>query len=174
MQAAFELTSRGDTRRLGRAIAHCVAEGDLLIFEGDLGAGKTFLVRSIARGLGVPSDVPITSPTFELVHELPARVPLVHVDLYRLESSSAVQELGLDEHIGRKSVVIVEWGERYFPTLGGEGIVLALSLDPSAENSSVRHCQITGHGPRGLALVDRLEQRIARAFPTQLRKSVAR
>lgn len=163
MQLAIELKSRGDTRRLGRALAAQVSPGDLLVLEGDLGAGKTFLVRSLARALGVSTSIPVTSPTFELVHELPARVPLVHVDLYRLESAPAVDALGLDEHIGRGSVVIVEWGERFFDTLGGEGIVLALSLDPSSDKSSARRCEITGHGPRGLALAER----IARVFPAR-------
>lgn len=147
----------------------CLTPGDLVILEGDLGAGKTFLVRSLARALGVPSDVPVTSPTFELVHELPARIPLVHVDLYRLESEAAVEALGLDEHIGRGSVVLIEWGKRFFSALGGEGIVLALSLgaagDKSRDKSSARSCEITGHGPRGVALVER----IARAFPTCLK-----
>lgn len=167
MQVAFSLKSRGDTRRLGHALAELVTPGDLLILEGDLGAGKTFLIRSLSRALGVPTNVPVTSPTFELVHELPARVPLVHVDLYRLESESAVEALGLDEHIGRRSVVIVEWGKRFFDALGGEGIVIALSLDPSAENSSARLCEISGYGRRGVALCERLKQRIARVFPTQ-------
>jgi len=150
---AFSLTSRGATRRLGHALAKLLAPGDLLILEGDLGAGKTFLVRALSRALGVPANIPVTSPTFELVHELPARIPLVHVDLYRLESESAVEALGLDEHIGRRSVVIVEWGKRFFETLGGEGIVIALSLDPSAENSSARRCEITGYGRRGEQLI---------------------
>lgn len=166
MQLDLALSSRGDTRRLGRVIAQCVTPGDLLIFEGDLGAGKTFLVRAIARSLGVPSDVPVTSPTFELVHELPARVPLVHVDLYRLESAPAVEELGLEEHIGRQAVVIVEWGERFFPALGGEGIVLALSLDPSADKSSARRCRISGYGARGVALAER----VANLFPAHARR----
>jgi tRNA threonylcarbamoyladenosine biosynthesis protein TsaE len=163
MQVAFPLRSRGDTRRLGHALAACVTAGDLLVLEGDLGAGKTFLVRSLSRALGVPTAVPVTSPTFELVHELPAKLPLVHVDLYRLESADAVEALGLDEHIGRRSVVIVEWGRRFFGTLGGEGIVLALSLDPSGGKSSARRCEITGYGPRGVALVERL----ARVFPAR-------
>jgi len=99
------------------------------------------------------------------VHELPARIPLVHVDLYRLESEAAVEALGLDEHIGGRSVVVVEWGKRFFPALGGEGIVLALSLGPSSENSSVRRCEITGYGPRGIALIER----ISRLVPKRLR-----
>jgi len=166
MELAIELNSRGDTRRLAQALADCVAPGDLLVLEGDLGAGKTFLVRSLARALGVPSEVRITSPTFELVHELPARLPLVHVDLYRLESEGAVEALGLDEHIGqRSSVVVVEWGARFLGALGGEGIVLALSLDPSSEKSSVRRCRIAAHGPAGRALAER----IARLLPTRVR-----
>jgi tRNA threonylcarbamoyladenosine biosynthesis protein TsaE len=147
-------------------LAEHVTAGDLIVLEGDLGAGKTFLVRSLSRALGVPTDVPVTSPTFELVHELPAKLPLVHVDLYRLESASAVEALGLDEHIGRGSVVLVEWGKRFFETLGGEGMVLTLSLDPSGDKSSTRWCEITGYGRRGAALCERLGPLLERAFPT--------
>lgn len=155
----LELKSRGDTRRLGQLLARCVEPGDLLLLEGDLGAGKTFLVRALARGLGVASNVPVTSPTFELIHELPARIPLLHADLYRLETSGAVDELGLEERIGRDAVVVIEWGLRFFPALGGEGTVIALALG-SAE--SARACTITGHGARGIALLDRVRSAFAR------------
>lgn len=157
---AIELHSRGDTRRFGHALAACVQPGDLLVLEGDLGAGKTFFVRALARALGVGSEVPITSPTFELVHELPARVPLLHADLYRLDASAAVEELGIAERVGRDAVVVVEWGARFFgpaAALGHEGVLLAFSLVKESE----RRCALEGHGPRGIALAQRIEQRLA-------------
>jgi tRNA threonylcarbamoyladenosine biosynthesis protein TsaE len=157
---AIELHSRGDTRRFGHAVAACVQPGDLLVLEGDLGAGKTFFVRALARALGVASGVPITSPTFELVHELPARVPLVHADLYRLDAQAAVEELGIAERVGRDAIVVVEWGARFFgPTaaLGGEGVVLSFSL----VEESARRCALAGRGPRGNALLARIESQLA-------------
>src|SRR5690242_4468615 len=117
------LRSRADTRRFGHRLAACLRAGDLLLLEGELGAGKTFLTRAIARGLGVPAEVPVTSPTFELVHELPGRLPLVHVDLYRLDAPEALRELGLLDRIGADAVVIVEWGARFADALGPDGLL---------------------------------------------------
>jgi len=117
------LRSRRDTRALGGAIARVLAPGDLVILSGDLGAGKTFLVRAMARALRVPQ--PITSPTFSLVQEYAtARAPLVHADLYRLRGDGArlgveVARLGLRERRGEGAFVVVEWGEDALEALGG-------------------------------------------------------
>ncbi len=146
------LHSRGDTRRLGHRLAACLAAGDLLVLEGELGAGKTFLARAIARGLGVPAEVRVTSPTFELVHELPARRPLLHVDLYRLDDAGALGELGLADRIGADAIVLVEWGERFFAALGGEGLLLSIALDSAGRRS----CRLQARGERGDALLSRL------------------
>lgn len=147
----LRLDTRGATRRLGRRLADCLIPGDFLILEGDLGAGKTFLVRAIARGLGVPTGIRITSPTFDLVHELPGRIPLVHADLYRLDDPGSLVELGLDEHIGGESVVLIEWGERFVAELGPDGVVVRLALDPAG-----RSCRLEAAGPAGRALLARL------------------
>jgi len=151
-QLELTLHSRGDTRRLGHALARCLQAGDLLLLEGELGAGKTFLARSVARGLGVPVEVRITSPTFDLVHELPARLPLLHVDLYRLDQSSELLELGLVDRIGADAVAIVEWGERFRRALGADG----LGVELLRSGGPARRCVLRPHGPRSAALLERL------------------
>jgi tRNA threonylcarbamoyladenosine biosynthesis protein TsaE len=152
----LELRTRRDTRLLGRALAEVLAPADLVVLEGDLAAGKTFLVRAIARGLGVPTSVPVTSPTFELVHELEGRVPVLHVDLYRLQFAEQLVELGLGERIGGDAVVLVEWGERFAEALGGEGLWVFLMLP----HNGGRLVRLEGRGPRGRALLERLRVRL--------------
>lgn len=115
------LPTRRDTGRLGGAIARGLQPGDLVLLSGDLGAGKTFLARAIARGLGVHG--PMTSPTFTLVREIPTpKGLLVHADLYRLRGTALDAEtrrLGLREHRADGAIVVVEWGEDALDALGG-------------------------------------------------------
>jgi tRNA threonylcarbamoyladenosine biosynthesis protein TsaE len=127
------LRSRRDTRRLGVAIADVLSPGDLVVLAGDLGAGKTFLVRCIARALGVSESV--TSPTFTLVHEYEtSRAMLVHGDLYRLcanprRMALEVARLGLRERRSEQAFVVVEWGEDALDALGGDpAIVVKLAI----------------------------------------------
>lgn len=145
------LPTRRATRRLGAALARCLVPGDLLVLEGELGAGKTFLVRAIARGLGVPAATPVTSPTFTLVNEYTARAPLLHADLYRLASADELVELGLSERIGGDAVVLVEWGERFAEALGNEGLWLFLTHAEAG-----RAVRLEARGARGEALLSRL------------------
>jgi tRNA threonylcarbamoyl adenosine modification protein YjeE len=98
-----------ETESAGEQLGHELRQGDLLLLEGDLGAGKTTFVRGVARGAG--SHAHVASPTFQLVRVYPGRVQLAHVDLYRLEASTEVGELGLEELLDQGAVV-VEWGDR--------------------------------------------------------------
>jgi tRNA threonylcarbamoyladenosine biosynthesis protein TsaE len=149
-ELCIALPTRRATRRLGSALAAALTPGDLLLLEGDLGAGKTFLVRAIARGLGVPSAVRITSPTFTLVHEHAGRVPIVHADLYRLGAVDELIELGLAERIGGDAVVLIEWGGRFTAALGGEGLWVHLQLSALG-----RDARLAAHGARAEALLER-------------------
>lgn len=145
-QLVRTLRTRRETRLFGASIARVVVGGDLLILSGDLGAGKTFLVRALARALRIRQA--ITSPTFILVQEFAtARVPLVHADLYRLrgggEQALAVEvaRLGLRERRREGALVVVEWGEDAIEALGGRP-ELVVSLAISGDH--VRTATLTG------------------------------
>lgn len=141
-----------DTARLGRILARVLAPGGLLVLEGSLGAGKTALVQFIVRALGVPSDQPVTSPTFEIVHEFRGRAPIVHADLYRLATGEPLEELGLLSQIGGEGVVLIEWGERFADQLGDTGLLATLELGAGSE----RKCGLRARGAPGRRQLEHL------------------
>jgi tRNA threonylcarbamoyladenosine biosynthesis protein TsaE len=103
--------SQDETADVGRRLASALTPGSVLLLVGDLGAGKTALVRGLAEGLGVPPE-DVSSPTFTLMQEYRGgRVPLIHVDLYRLNEAREIDELGLEE-LGLESVLAIEWAEK--------------------------------------------------------------
>lgn len=103
--------SQDETADIGRQLASSLAPGSVLLLIGDLGAGKTALVRGLAEGLGVSPDE-VSSPTFTLIQEYRGgRLPLIHVDLYRLNDAREIDELGLEE-LGLGSVLAIEWAEK--------------------------------------------------------------
>ena len=102
--------SEQETFALAEHLARTLQPGRFVLLYGDLGAGKTIFVRGLASGLGADPDT-VTSPTFVLIQHYKGPVPLVHADLYRLDSAAAVEDLGLDE-LGNGGVVVVEWAER--------------------------------------------------------------
>jgi len=109
--------SAEETRALGDALGRAALPGDVLWLHGELGAGKTEMTKGVAAGLGC-SD-PVSSPSFALIHEYRGgRLPLFHVDLYRLETAAAL-DLGLEDYLEDEGVTVVEWGERlpvdFFP-----------------------------------------------------------
>ena len=102
-------TSPAETEAAGEKFGERLAQGDLVLLKGDLGAGKTTFVRGLIRGLGSSSHV--ASPTFQLVRVYAGRVQIAHVDLYRLEDGAELGDLGLEELLDQGAVV-VEWGDR--------------------------------------------------------------
>ncbi len=114
---ALSVASRSpdETRILGAALAPIMLPGDVVSLGGDLGAGKTVFVQGLARALGV--ETPVTSPTFTLVHEYRGRYPLVHLDVYRLDSFQEVLDLGYEELIDPEAILVVEWGDAVAPLL---------------------------------------------------------
>ena len=109
--------SEDETFALGKHVAASLQPGTFVLLHGDLGAGKTAFVRGMAAGLGgSPDDV--SSPTFVLIQQYKGRVPLVHVDLYRLDSAAAVDDLGLEE-LASGAVMAIEWADRLPRPLDG-------------------------------------------------------
>ena len=103
--------SAAETRELGKRLAEKLEAGDVILLEGDLGAGKSEFARGTAAGLGVQETV--TSPSFTILNVYESgRLPLYHFDWYRLESSEELYELGMDEYLGGNGIALVEWPEQ--------------------------------------------------------------
>ncbi len=101
-----------ETFEIGRRLAAELHRGDVLALAGDLGAGKTHFTKGIAAGLGI--DAGVTSPTFTLIHEYPGgRLPLYHIDLYRLEAAGEALDMGIDDYLGGDGVTVVEWADKF-------------------------------------------------------------
>ena len=114
------LTTRAEaeTADVGRRLAQTLTAGSIVLLIGDLGAGKTALVRGLAEGLGVAPEE-VSSPTFTLMQEYRGgRVPLIHVDLYRLNDPREIDDLGLDE-LGAEGVLAIEWAEKLPRSIAG-------------------------------------------------------
>lgn len=106
------LKTLADTLAFGRLLGQAAQPGDVICLDGDLGAGKTTLTQAIAQGLEVPADEYVTSPSFAILHEYQGRIPLYHMDFYRLTDAADIQDLGLDEYLFLSGLAVLEWCER--------------------------------------------------------------
>jgi len=104
-----ETSAPEETEAAGEELGRRLRKGDLVLLKGELGAGKTTFVRGMARGAG--SSAAVASPTFQLVRIYPGRLQLAHVDLYRVEHSTELADVGIDE-LADAGAVVVEWGDR--------------------------------------------------------------
>ena len=108
----LKTSSEEETSAFGRFLGEQLQRPLTILLEGDLGAGKSVIARALARGLGVPENIPITSPTFTLMNHYPARIDLYHFDLYRLADAEELIEIGFDDFAHSEGVALVEWPER--------------------------------------------------------------
>jgi tRNA threonylcarbamoyladenosine biosynthesis protein TsaE len=114
MQREFTTGSAEETIALGHKLAEWLAPPKLVLLRGDLGAGKTTIVKGIAAGFQAASEENVTSPTFTLVHEYRGpRADLYHIDLYRIDTQRELDTLALDDLVSERSVLLIEWGEKF-------------------------------------------------------------
>ena len=114
MTREFTTKSPEETIALGRELASLLTPPKLMVLRGDLGAGKTTLIKGIAEGFNAASQENVTSPTFTLIHEYRGpSATLYHIDLYRVDTLRELETLGLDDLMTEHSVLLIEWGEKF-------------------------------------------------------------
>ncbi len=146
---------------MGTAIGQVLREGDVLALIGDLGAGKTTLVHGIVSGLEAPPSL-VTSPTFMLMHRYHGRLPLTHMDLYRLRSPEEAEAIGLAEVFADDGVTVVEWADRFPSLLPSDRLEVRLAHRTLA----TRSVQFVAQGKGSRALL----ARIMKVLPSAMKR----
>jgi len=141
--AALQTRDAAETEAVGEVLGAQLRRGDLVVLTGDLGTGKTTFTKGIARGLGVTERV--TSPTFTIVQEYDGRVPVAHVDVYRLERIQELHDFGFEELLDGR-VTVVEWGEAIARVLPRDRIDVRIAMD-EARGDDARTVEIAAVGP---------------------------
>jgi len=150
---SLELTARSpeQTQEFGTRLGKIARPGDVILLVGKLGAGKTCLTQGIAWGLGI--DDYAASPSFVLVRELYGRLPLYHLDFYRLENLAEIAELGLDEYFYGQGVSVVEWAEKALSLLPPENLLIEMEYTSDNE----RRLELKPSGKRYREMVAQLK-----------------
>jgi tRNA threonylcarbamoyladenosine biosynthesis protein TsaE len=140
-----------ETLRLGAFLGKYLTNGSVIALSGELGSGKTCLAQGIARGLGVPDHLYVTSPSYTLVNEYPGRLRLFHVDLYRIENLVELDEIGLDEIIGCDGVAVIEWAEKMIEVIPKERLSVSIAI----VGHQTRNFRFKGYGQSAVDLIDK-------------------
>ena len=151
--SGMELTSHSpeETQGLGRHLGELALPGDVFLLCGTLGAGKTCLAQGIAWGLGI--DEYALSPTFVIVREMHGRLPLYHIDLYRLDNLDEIEDLGLDDYLYGKGACVVEWAEKALNLLPDQHLLIQID----ALSDTQRRLHLEPKGERYQKLAARLK-----------------
>lgn len=158
-EVRFVADDETETDRLGRALAAAVEPGLVVALIGNLGAGKTRLVRGIAAALDVDPRT-VSSPTFVLIHEYDGRIPLYHFDAYRLRNEAEFLELGADELMSGDGVCLIEWADRVASSLPAD--CLRIEIVPCGETA--REFHITASGIAASRCLERLIAKLGRGM----------
>ena len=140
-----------ETQKLGRRIGQLALPGDVFLLAGELGAGKTCLTQGIAWGLGINEYT--LSPTFVIMRELYGRLPLYHIDLYRLDRLEESLDLGLDDYLYGNGVCVIEWAEKALSILPTEHLLIKIGYLSDTERSF----HLKANGKRYLEIVKQLK-----------------
>jgi tRNA threonylcarbamoyladenosine biosynthesis protein TsaE len=147
--------SVAETIRLGRALGRNAQQGDVFALYGPLGAGKTHLAKGIAAGAGFDQPKLVTSPTFVLIHEYAGRLPVYHIDAYRLGGTDEMLDLGSEEIFHGNGVCIVEWADRVAETLPAERMDIHIGHSGPRE----RTIHLEARGEHYAEMLDRIRER---------------
>lgn len=150
LEQVIETHTPEQTREIAETIGKRLAPGAILLLYGDLGSGKTAFIQGLGRGLDVPPEHYVTSPTYTLIHQYPARYPFFHVDLYRLQDVEDIEDIGLIELFAPRHVVAIEWADR----LAGEALpeeYLAIHL--TILDETARKIRLIAYGLRWSDLI---------------------
>jgi tRNA threonylcarbamoyladenosine biosynthesis protein TsaE len=150
MTHTLDIADLSQTEAFGRRLGALLFPGAVVALVGQLGAGKTHLTRAVAEGLGVTNPAAVNSPTFVLIQEYPARLPIYHFDAYRLSGAREFAELGADEYFRGDGVCLVEWADKVAPTLPAEHLRIEIEI----VDANRRRFHLTATGLRYEALVD--------------------
>jgi tRNA threonylcarbamoyladenosine biosynthesis protein TsaE len=143
----------GQTQLLGRHLGKVVLKGDLILLEGELGTGKTCLVQGIAHELGITQYA--FSPSFVLIREYHGKLPLYHIDLYRLDNMAEIDDLGLEEYLYGDGICVIEWAEKGLPVLPQNHLLVKMKYVLTSETQ--RTISIYPRGDHYLELIKKLE-----------------
>ena len=155
------LRSPRQTQRLGRCLGTLLQGGEVVALFGELGTGKTSLVKGIADGL-LAEPASVSSPTFTLIHEYRGRLPLIHTDLYRL-SAVQLEDTGLRDYLDGHSVMVIEWAERWGEGLPPDRLEVHLFHRPPASRRAI----LTARGLLASRLLAALRSRLSKHRPTR-------
>ena len=154
----FQITTHSvtETQQLGHTLGAALKQGVIIALSGELGSGKTAFVQGLARGLDISEKYYITSPTFTLINEYPGRQRLFHVDLYRIEHISELEDIGLDEVLHQDAVIAIEWADK----LSGDTLSDHLSLQFKLTGEESRQIDIFAYGHQAGNLLKALPKSI--------------
>ncbi len=142
-------TSHTQTQAVGEKLGTLISSRMVIALHGDLGAGKTTFVQGLAKGLGVPETYYVTSPTYTLINEYPGRIPLYHMDLYRLGDIDELEYLGFDESLSSQGAMVVEWPD----ILGSHHVAFDLNITITTDKAFNRKIIIKASGLDGTNLL---------------------
>src|SRR5688572_8650430 len=152
MTRSIPIADLAATEAFGRRLGELLFPGAVVALVGQLGAGKTHLARAVAEGLGIANPAAVTSPTFVLIQEYAARLPVYHFDAYRLSGPREFAELGVDEYFRGDGVCLVEWADKVELTLPADHLWIAIHI----VDENRRRFELRATGERYVDLLTRL------------------
>jgi len=150
--------SAEDTYDLGCEIGKWLERGQLILLSGDLGTGKTIITQGICAGIGVEEDV--TSPTFNLINEYEGELSVYHMDLYRLENEEELGDLGFEDYLEDKGIIIIEWPDIVYNIIPADFLYVKIRRISTEK----REITLKAEGERSLRLIERVGKYVSNGY----------